>query len=128
MEPRTMLPIAIVLCLGGGAAWLEYGQYSSLMLSTASSDVAQLCANLADAGECPVELWLSSRLAVDPWGRAYRCRATDKGLLIYSWGADGAAGGERRDADIACTSSPSAAGEGHPCVCRVGGRVVARFR
>lgn len=131
MNLRPMLPIGIVLGLGAGAAWVEYGQYSSLMLHTASSDVAQLCASLADAGECPKRLLLSSRPALDPWSRPYRCRSADDGLLIYTLGADGVAGGERRDSDIACTSSAGAASEsraGDACVCRVGGSAFALLR
>jgi hypothetical protein len=122
-----MLPVGIVVCLGFGAAWVEYGQYSSLMLSAASSDVAQLCASLADASECPGKLFLSSRPALDPWRRAYKCRSANDGVLIYSLGADGRAGGERRDSDIACTNSLSE-GSSEACFCRVGGSALALVR
>jgi hypothetical protein len=130
MDLRSMLPVGIVLCLGAGAAWVEYGQYSSLMLSTASGDVAQLCASLADVHECPEKLSLSSRPALDPWSRAYVCRAVEDGILIYTLGADGVAGGEQRDSDIACASSPSEseARSRDACVCRVGGGAVALVR
>lgn len=104
MVARTMLPIGALVGVAAAAAWVEYGQHSSLMLRTASADVAQLCADVSLKGMCPKQLLLSARPAQDPWGRPYRCRPTVPGVLIYTLGADGEVGGQRRDADIACVS------------------------
>lgn len=129
-RPRSIIALSVVICLGAAAAWLEYSQYSSLMLSTASADVSQLCEILQDESSCPATLSFPARAAEDPWQRPYRCRSDDRGLVVYTLGADDSVGGTRRDTDIACStfaadSAPSAEAA---CFCGAGDSVSALLR
>lgn len=122
MRPVMMVPMAVFLALGLGAAWVEYSQHSGLMRAAALSDVAQLCADLGTARACPEELRFRTRAANDPWSRAYHCSRTIRGLLIYTLGADNQRGGGGRDADLACSTvySDADSDEAEPCACYVG--------
>jgi hypothetical protein len=127
MRPKTLIPIVIVLGLGAFAASVEYGQYSSLMLRTASADVAGLCATLKSARVCPKPVSFPTRAVVDPWSHDYRCRSSVGGLMIYTLGADDALAGSGRDADIVCTSPyvESENDDNSNCACAVGDEATA---
>ena len=122
MRPAVLMPITVFTALCAGGAWLEYSQHSGLMLHTARADVAQLCADLKNAGECPTSQRLRTREAKDPWSHRYQCRAKVNGLLIYTLGADGEVGGTRRDADIVGVSGDGREdeAEAEPCACLIG--------
>ncbi|HET8938136.1 MAG TPA: type II secretion system protein GspG [Polyangiales bacterium] len=127
MRPAVLIPLIVFVLLGLGLAWIEYSQHSGLMLQSASADIAQLCADLKSERDCPDALRFPTRAARDPWSRPYECRATLRGLLIYTLGADAQVGGSGRDADILClmpfTSGDSEAAE--PCECGAGAEVSA---
>lgn len=131
MRPAVLMPIIVFTVLCASGAWLEYSQHSGLMLQAASADVAQLCADLMTARECPKSLRLRARDAKDPWSRAYQCRTTLRGLLIYTMGADAALAGTGRDTDIVCASAFSdddAEAEAEPCACGVGADATALLK
>ena len=127
MRPAVLIPLLVFVALGLGLAWVEYSQHSGLMLQAASADVAQLCADLKGARECPETLRFPMRAANDPWSQPYQCRPKLRGLLIYTLGADAQAGGSGRDTDILClrlfTAADSEAAE--PCQCGVGAEASA---
>lgn len=122
MRPVMLIPLGVFAVLGAGAALVEYSQHSGLMRNTALTDVAQLCASLRTARACPAKLAFPTRAAKDPWSHPYRCRATLRGLMLYTLGEDNKLGGPRRDTDLACMSlySESEADEADPCGCYIG--------
>jgi hypothetical protein len=130
MRPALMIPVAVFVALGVGAAVVEYSQHSGLMRSAALTDVAQLCADLRSERACPKVLRFPSRAAKDPWSHPYQCRATLRGLLIYTLGEDDALGGPRRDTDLACATVYSHADtdQVEPCACYVGDEATALLR
>lgn len=130
MRPVMMIPLGVFAVLGVGMALVEYSQHSGLMRSSALSDVAQLCGTLRSARSCPQKLSFPTRAAKDPWSHPYRCRATLRGLLLYTLGEDNALGGPRRDTDLACMSvyTDSDTDEAEPCACYVGDDATALVR
>lgn len=122
MRPAVLIPLVVFTVLCAGGAWLEYSQHSGLMLQSASGDLAQMCVDLRAARECPASPKLRTRVAKDPWSHPYQCRATLRGLLIYTMGADGEVGGTRRDTDIVCATvfGHGDDGEPEPCSCLAG--------
>lgn len=120
ISARTIIPVAVLACLAAGAGLVEYGQYSSLLVQTASVDVAQLCGQLSNARVCPRELTFPTRAAIDPWKRPYQCRSNPQGLVLYTLGADNRRGGTGRDADLACATVARFSGKNDACSCQAG--------
>jgi hypothetical protein len=121
MRPGLLVPLGVFIALALSAALVEYSQHSGLMRNTALTDVAQLCADLRSERACPKELHFPTRPAKDPWSHPYRCRATLRGLILYTLGEDNQQGGRRRDTDIACRSLFAAAdSEPDACSCFIG--------
>ena len=129
MRPAILVPLGVFALLGASAAMVEYSQHSGLMRNSALTDVAQLCADLRAERACPEKLRFPTRAAKDPWSHPYRCRATVRGLLLYTLGEDNALGGPRRDTDLACMALYTESGtEADPCACYVGDDATALLR
>jgi len=130
MRPALMIPLGVFAVLGVGMALVEYSQHSGLMRNSALTDLAQLCGTLRSVRACPGELSFPTRAAKDPWSHPYRCRATLRGLLLYTLGEDNQPGGPRRDTDLACMSlyTESETNEAEPCACYVGDDATALLR
>lgn len=123
-----MIELLVVLVILGLLAGLVgpqlFGQVDSSKVKTADTQVKMLKVALQtyklDVGKFPEELryldenpgtsvknwngpYLEEKLPLDPWGNSYQyalAKSARHGFNLYSFGADGKAGGEGIDADV----------------------------
>ncbi|MBC80419.1 MAG: type II secretion system protein GspG [Gammaproteobacteria bacterium] len=124
----TLIELMVVLVILGLLAGLVgpqfFGKVDSSKVKTGQIQVDMLKMALKtyrlDMGEYPESLsalwsrpadgsgfwdgpYMDDRVPLDPWGRDYQYRVdtrAEQGFYLYSFGADGAPGGEGLDADI----------------------------
>lgn len=105
---RTVISLLVAAALFGG--WYITGVFLGEHLRQATVEAKAICEQLVGQDTCPPSLRMDSKEGVpqDPWGRPYRCRTTENGLAIGSYGADGNPRGSGRHGDVECGPSKTA--------------------